>query len=195
MPSRYQNQPDAREIQKAALTQQLMAPSGGLGEIMQTIQQLSQMQAQQQTQQQQAQRFPLQLEQDRAQLENYVQSGKQSKKASKMERKKGKKELQYMDTNEARAAESAKRDADRDAAALVGQMLENTGKAQAVSNTSANQPFLNQSMQNNVELQQIQKQVALLEQLGLMGQQGQNVDPAVQQLKDFLIKTGQLQPQ
>jgi hypothetical protein len=151
-------------MQKAALTQQLMAPSGGLGEIMQTIQQLSQMQAQQQTQQQNAQRFPLQLEQDRVQLENYVQSGKQSKKASKMERKKGKKELQYMDTTEARAAESAKRDADRDAAALQGQYLENAGKAQANSFASTNQPQIQKSLENNARIQEMERIQALVQE-------------------------------
>jgi hypothetical protein len=163
MPSRYQNQPDPREIQKAALTQQLMAPSGGLGEIMQTIQQLSQMQAQQQTQQQNAQRFPLQLEQDRAQLDNYIQSGKQSKKASKMERKKGKKELQYMDTAETRAAESAKRDADKDAAELVGKVLENASRAQTNSFALTNQPQIQKSLENNARIQEMERINALVQ--------------------------------
>ena len=144
-------------MQRAAMMQQLMAPSGGLGEIMQTIQQLSQMQAQQQQQAQQAQRFPLQMQQDQAQLDNYVQSGKQSKKASKMERKKGKKEMQYMDTAEARAAESAKRDADRDAAALQGQFLENAGRAQANSFASTNQPQVQKSLDNNARIQEMER--------------------------------------
>jgi len=147
------------------MTQQLMAPSGGLNEIMQTIQQLSQMQAQQQQQAQQAQKFPLEMQQEQAQLDNYVQSGKQSKKASKIERKKGKKELQYMDTNEARAAESSKRDADRDAAALQGQFLENQGKALANSNTMTNQPVVNQMMQSNAKTQEFDKLTSMLQTL------------------------------
>ena len=85
-----------------------------------------------------------------------------------------------MDTNEARAAESAKRDADRDAAALTGQILENTGKAQAVSNTTANQPFVNESLQNRTKLDEMQKfneVMQIRQQLEQMMSSGQPLPP------------------